>query len=112
MRRDCSASLTLSGTLLFAAPVGAQALGPTLLSYQAPESCPKVNDFQDSVGRRSARVRFVEGGPHERELAVTLDREGDLTIGELRLTERDGSLRRRRVRFSSCAEAVEGLALI
>jgi hypothetical protein len=99
-------------TLLIGRPSQAQALGPTLLSYRAPDSCPEVAEFQKSVQRRSARVRFVDEGSHERELSIALSKEGDFTIGELRLIERDGSLRQRSVRFSSCTEAVEGLALI
>jgi len=38
--------------------------------------------------------------------------DGDFIRGELRLIERDGSVRVRSVRFTTCAEAVEGLALI
>jgi hypothetical protein len=57
-------------------------------------------------------VRFVDEGSHERELSIALSKQGDYAIGELRLIERDGSLRQRSVRFTSCAEAVEGLALI
>jgi len=91
---------------------GAQELGPTLLSYRVPDSCPSVADFQRSVQRRSARVRFVEQGAHDRELSIVMRKDGDFTHGELRLTERDGSLRQRSVRFTTCAEAVEGMALI
>ena len=69
-------------------------------------------EFQRSVQRRSARVRFVEVGPHDRELTIVLRRDASFTIGELRLLERDGSLRQRNVRFTSCSEAMEGLALI
>jgi hypothetical protein len=107
-----SASAALGLTLLLTRSVQAQALGPTLLSYHAPDDCPEVAEFQKSVQRRSARVRFVDEGSHERELSIALSKEGDFTIGELRLIERDGSLRQRSVRFTSCAEAVEGLALI
>ncbi|MEO6603208.1 MAG: hypothetical protein ABIQ16_25210 [Polyangiaceae bacterium] len=106
------ASVALGTVLLIARPSHAQVLEPTLLTYRAPETCPEVAEFQRSVQRRSARVRFVDEGSHERELAIALSKEGDSTIGELRLIERDGSLRQRSVRFSSCAEAVEGLALI
>ena len=107
----CGASLALS-TALFARHAHAEPLGPTLLSYRAPDGCPEVAEFQKSVQRRSARVRFVDEGSHERELSIALSKEGASIIGELRLIERDGSLRQRNVRFSSCAEAVEGLALI
>jgi len=92
--------------------LAAQPLEPTLLSYRAVDGCPEVAEFQRSVQRRSARVRFVDEGSHARELSITLSKEGDFTIGELRLIERDGTLRQRSVRFSSCPEAVEGLALI
>ena len=90
----------------------AQELGPTSLSYRVPEGCPTVVDFQRSVRSRSARVRFVEQGAHDRELSIAIRKDGDFTSGELRLLERDGSLRKRNVRFTTCAEAVEGLALI
>jgi len=91
---------------------GAQELGPTLLSYRVPEGCPTAADFQRSVQSRSARVRFVEQGAHDRELSIAMHKDGDFMIGALRLIEGDGSLRKRNVRFSTCAEAVEGLALI
>lgn len=68
--------------------------------------------FQRSVQRRSSRIRFVDEGSHERELSIRLVKDGSFTVGELRLIEADGSLRQRSVRFSSCPEAVEGLALI
>ena len=57
-----------------------QTLGPTLLSYRAPDNCPEVAEFQKSVQRRSARVRFVDEGSYQRELSVTLSKEGELTI--------------------------------
>jgi carboxylate-amine ligase len=78
-------------TLSVASPLCAQELGPTLLSYSAPEGCPNVADFRSSVRRRSTRVRFVEEGAHDRELSIAMRKEGEHTIGELRLTERDGS---------------------
>ena len=102
----------LGVTLLVASPLCAQDLGPTLLSYRAPEGCPDAADFRRSVQRRSARLRFVEEGAHDRELSIAMRKDGDFTNGELRLTERDGSLRTRNVRFTTCSEAVEGLALI
>jgi len=71
-----------------------------------------VGEFQRSVQRRSTRIHFVDEGSHERELWVFLHKEADFTVGELRLIEQNGSLRQRSVRFSTCAEAVEGLALI
>lgn len=54
----------------------------------------------------------MDEGSHDRELSIALGKEGDFTVGELRLIERDGTLRQRSVRFTTCAEAVEGLALI
>jgi hypothetical protein len=102
----------LGVALLGTRPLRAQELGPTLLSYRAPDGCPAATDFQRSVQRRSARVRFVNEGPHDRELSIAMRKDGEFTLGELRLLERDGSLRRRNVRFTTCSEAVEGLALI
>jgi len=98
--------------LLASRQLRAQELGPTLLSYRAPEGCPSAADFQRSVQRRSARVRFVDDGLHDRQLSVSMRKDGDFTRGELRLSEPDGSLRQRNVRFTTCLEAVEGLALI
>ena len=103
--------------VLASAPFGtrelrAQELEPTFLLYRAPDGCPTAVDFRNSVQRRSARVRFVAEGSHDRELSIAIRRDGDFTNGELRLIERDGSLRQRNVRFTTCAEAVEGLALI
>lgn len=102
----------LAVALLFAPSARTQPLEATLLSYRAPKGCPEVAEFRKSVQRRSERVRFVNEGSHERELSIVLSKRGEVTIGELRLLERDGSLRQRNVRFSSCTEAVEGLALI
>jgi hypothetical protein len=110
--RRLSVCAVLGGALLGSRPLCAQELGPTLLSYRAPEGCPGAAEFSGSVRRRSARVRLVDEGAHDRELSISMRKDGDFTIGELRLTERDGSLRQRNVRFTTCAEAVEGLALI
>jgi hypothetical protein len=54
----------------------------------------------------------VDEGSHDRELSIFLHQDGESTVGELRLIERNGTLRQRSVRFPTCAEAVEGLALI
>jgi len=106
------ACVVLSIALSGARRLHAQELGPTLLSYRAPDGCPGVADFRRSVQRRSARVSFVEQGAHDRELSITVRKEGDATHGELRLVERDGRASQRSVRFRTCAEALEGLALI
>ena len=110
--RGCAASAALATALLGASAAQSQELAPTLLSYRAPDDCPATEAFQRSVQRRSTRIRFVDEGSHARELSIEITTEGSVTIGELRLTEADGSLRQRSVRFSSCSEAVEGLALI
>jgi hypothetical protein len=110
--RGLAACVLGGATLLTHASLYAEELGPTLLSYRAPEGCPEVAEFQRSVQRRSSRIRFVDEGSHDRELSIVLGKERDLTRGELRLIERDGTLRQRSVRFNTCAEAVEGLALI
>lgn len=98
--------------LLLAHPAAAEELGPILLSYRAEPGCPEVADFQRRVELRSSHVHFVDEGSHDRELLIRLSRQGEFTRGELRLIEKDGSLRQRSVRFTTCAEAVEGLALI
>ena len=110
--RDLSVCAVLSIACVGTRALNAQEFAPTLLSYRAPVGCPEVADFQRSVQRRSAHVRFVDEGSHDRELSIVLRKDGDFTNGELRLIERDGSLRQRSVRFNSCGEAVEGLALI
>ena len=110
--RCLSACAALSVGFLVASRARAQEQGPTLLAYRAPAGCPTITDFQLAVQRRSARVRFVAQGAHDRELSITMRKEGDATHGELRLVERDGRASQRRVRFTSCSEAVEGLALI
>jgi len=102
----------LATALLPVNSLHAQGSGAILLSYDAPAGCPEVGEFQRSVQQRSARIHFVDEGSHERELAIRVTRDGSFTAGELRLIERDGTLRQRSVRFTSCAEAVEGLALI
>ena len=111
-RRRLKTSAVLIFALFATCRLGAQELGPTLLSYRAADGCPNVAAFQRSVQGRSARVRFVEQGAHDRELSIDMRKDGDFTNGELRLVERDGSLRQRNVRFTTCSEAVEGLALI
>jgi hypothetical protein len=110
--RGLAAGTALSTALLWARPMRAQDFHPTLLAYKAPSGCPLVGDFQRSVQRRSARIHFVDEGSHDRELSIFLRKEGDFTIGELRLIEQNGTLRQRSVRFTTCVEAVEGLALI
>jgi hypothetical protein len=102
----------LSALVLVARSLGAQELGTTLLSYDSVAGCPEVADFQRGVERRSSHIHFVDEGSHDRELSIRLSKDGEFTVGELRLIERNGTLRQRSVRFTSCAEAVEGLALI
>ncbi|HEY4106682.1 MAG TPA: hypothetical protein VGM44_22430, partial [Polyangiaceae bacterium] len=112
-RLSCGlAASTIACVLTLALPARAQDLSPTLLVYKAPPECPLVGDFQRSVERRSSRIHFVDEGSHDRELSIFLHKDGEYTVGELRLIERNGSLRQRSVRFGTCAEAVEGLALI
>jgi hypothetical protein len=112
LSRGLAAYAVLCTFALTARQARAEDLHPTLLAYKAPADCPPVGDFQRSVQRRSTRIHFVDEGSHERELWVFLHKEGDFTVGELRLIEQNGSLRQRSVRFTTCAEAVEGLALI
>lgn len=112
LARGVIACAVLSAGLLVAGRLRAQELGPILLSYRAAPGCPPVAEFQRSVKRRSTRVHFVDEGTHDRELSVVLRKDGSYTTGELRLIERDGSLRQRIVRFTTCPEAVDGLALI
>ncbi|MEP7052935.1 MAG: hypothetical protein ABJB12_21395 [Pseudomonadota bacterium] len=111
-RRGFSACGVAWCALLVGPRAHADALGPTLLQYQAPADCPGAADFQRSVQRRSARIQFVAEGSHDRALTITIQASGPATVGELRLVESNGSARQRSVRFSSCSEAVEGLALI
>jgi len=106
------ACAVLGVALLAARRLHAQEPSPTLLAYRAPDGCPEVGDFRRSVQRRSARVRFVDAGTQERQLSIAIRKEGDALLGELRLVERDGRTSQRSVRFTTCSEAVEGLALI
>jgi hypothetical protein len=110
--RGLSACAALCVTLSASRQLHAQEQGPTLLSYAAPHGCPGVAEFQRSVQRRSTRVRFVDRGVHDRELSIAIRNEGESTHGELRLVEGNGRVSQRSVRFTGCAEAVEGLALI
>ena len=110
--RCLGALAALCAPLLTSRSAHAQDQEPTLLNYRAPADCPAVLDFQRSVERRSSRIHFVDEGSHARELDISLRKDGDLTIGELRLIEANGNLRQRSVRFPSCVDAVEGLALI
>ena len=110
--RDLSACAALSVALLASRAVRAQESGSTSIAYRVPEGCPNVDEFQRSVQRRTARVHFVNDGAHDRELSIVIRKEGEATLGALRLVERDGRVSQRNVRFTTCAEAVEGLALI
>ena len=112
LSRGLAASAVLCAVALTARRARAEDLHPTLLAYKAPADCPLVGDFQRSVERRSARIHFVDEGSHDRELSIVLRKDADDTIGELRLIEPNGTLRQRSLRFTTCAEAVEGLALI
>ncbi len=112
LSRELAACAVLCAVALVAGPLHAQELHPVLLAYKAHVDCPLVGDFQRSVQRRSTRIHFVDEGTHDRELSIFLRRDGDFTVGELRLIEANGTLRQRSVHFTTCADAVEGLALI
>jgi hypothetical protein len=112
LSRGLTAGAVLWAGLLVASGLRAQEMGPILLSYRAPPGCPEVAEFQRSVLQRSPLIHFVDEGSHDRELSIVLNSDGIFTRGELRLVEPDGRLRQRSVRFTTCAEAIEGLALI
>jgi hypothetical protein len=112
LRHGLVAGAVASTALLTASALLADELVRIGLSYRAAEGCPEAATFRRAVERRSSQVRFVGVGSGQRELEIALRTEGDATVGELRLTEPDGSVRQRSVSFGSCAEAVEGLALI
>lgn len=112
MCRGLAVRGALSAALLAARTLHAESGAPILLSYDAPAECPDVAEFERQVGQRSSQIRFVSEGPHARELTVQLRRVRDQLNGELDLIESGGPARRRTMRFRSCVEAVEGLALI
>ena len=112
LSRGLAASAVLCAVQFGARGARADDQGPTLLAYKAPADCPAAGDFQRSVQRRSTRIHFVDEGSHDRELSIILRKDGDFVVGELRLIEQNGTLRQRSVRFNTCVEAVEGLALI
>jgi hypothetical protein len=80
--------------------------------YSAPAGCSSRAAFVQELAQRTRRVRVVESTEPLPTLAVELADRGAKVLGELRLTETDGSETTRAVVGATCEEVVPALALI
>jgi hypothetical protein len=83
------------------------------LEVQAPASCATRDQLVARVVARSPRIRFVEPGGGATALRATLTPgPGGSIASELVVVPRAGRRTTRRLTASSCAEAVDALALV
>jgi hypothetical protein len=80
------------------------------LSLVAPEGCGSEADLATSITRRSDRIRIDPTS--DRRLSITIRTDGALTRVELSLTQPTGRHSTRKLKASSCEEALEAAALV
>lgn len=105
--------MALAGGLVSAPGFAARPEPPAVhFELRAPAGCSSVEDFAAHVRKRSARFVLV-AGPAPRTLLVEIqEQRGGVLRGSVKVVEADGATRSRRLKASSCAEAVEALSLI
>lgn len=86
----------------------------TRFEFRAPAGCSSAEDFATRVSKRSSRIRLVSDATVRRSLLVEVQQavSGGPLRGTVTVVEADGTTRTRRLKAATCAEAVEGLALI
>ncbi len=81
------------------------------LQYDVAAGCPPEVEFRQAVERRGAEIASG-GGDGLRSVGVTIRPVPGGFSGEVRIEPRQGTPGARAVRAASCAEVVDGLALV
>lgn len=115
-RHTAARALAFAGVVV-AAPAWAQPAveaEATRFEFRAPAGCSSSEDFAARVGRRSRRIRLVSDASVRRSLVVEIQQapSGGALRGTVTVVEPEGATRTRRLKASSCEEAVEALSLI
>jgi hypothetical protein len=82
------------------------------LSYRAPGECPAEPAFVAAVTARGGRFERAAGGGAGRAFDVSITRSEDVFRGTLQVRASDGLSGAREVHAASCAEVVDGLAVV
>jgi hypothetical protein len=96
--------------LLVAMPAGASEA--VRFEYRAPAECPSEAVFVDRVRERSLHAELAADGELARTFVVTVAIEASVATARVDFVDADGSAVFRRVRGTTCEEAVSGIALV
>jgi len=112
-RHRAVCALALAGGLVSEAGF-AQRPEPSVTHFElrAPLGCSSVEDFAAHVRKRSSRIVLVPGPAPWLLLVEIQEQPGGVMRGSVKVVEPEGATRSRRLKASSCAEAVEALSLI
>jgi hypothetical protein len=94
------------------AQVAAGAGGVPGLTYRAPAECPPEPAFVAAVGARGGRLDRPATGGSARAFDVSITHGGSAYRGSLQVLGSDGASGAREVHAASCAEVVDGLAVV
>jgi hypothetical protein len=100
------------GLTIPSVPARAVASEAVRFEYNAPAECPNEATFIERVRERSQHERFAAEGELARTFVITLTVDESGAIARVDFVDTDGSAVFRRVRGSTCEEAVSGIALI
>ncbi|HEX6273451.1 MAG TPA: hypothetical protein VFZ53_10430 [Polyangiaceae bacterium] len=90
----------------------ARAGEPVRFEYHAPSGCPDETAFVERVLERSLEQRLATGGELARTFVVTVAVDERGATARVDFVDADGSKAFRKVRGSTCEEAVSGIALV
>lgn len=112
-RRSAPGIVAFVGLLGLAGSAAAQDdVEPFRVLYDAPRSCPGVDDFSYQLQARTRRLVKANGGEPATSFVVNIS-EGERGFeGKLLVAERDGATTERLVPGSDCAEVLSAMALI
>ncbi|MEO8797798.1 MAG: hypothetical protein ABI551_07935 [Polyangiaceae bacterium] len=97
-------------TVLMLGAADASAAAPVRIDYAAPASCPSQLSFERELTTRAHNVHVTDDASER--VVVHVEQRGGRFDGTLSLREAGGAAATRSVSGATCAEVVNGLALI
>jgi hypothetical protein len=82
------------------------------LKYSAPRGCPPETEFVAAVGVRGGLFERAEPEGSGRQLDVSIRKDGAGFAGSFQVVDGGGASGAREVHASSCAEVMDGLAVV
>jgi len=105
-----SVALTARAAPVTTSPAG-DATEPIRIEYRAEVGCPKADEFNRQVFRRTTSARLATGGDLARTFIVSIERRGTGLAGNLVIRQADGTSESREVVGPDCKEVATVLAL-